>query len=122
WTECYQKNDYAGPQIFPGGPVNKRVNGQGTVSGRFSARWQPSDDTTVDLVAEAGYENDNRVRGDKQLCHRDPSGVLGCLPDQLALQPINVLSTLGATLGSKQGIAAVLNSASFGQSFSNSQA
>ncbi|HUO91216.1 MAG TPA: TonB-dependent receptor plug domain-containing protein [Rhizomicrobium sp.] len=120
WHDGYEKNEFAGAPAYPGGPVDKRINGQGTVSGRFSVRWQPSDDTTVDLIAEAGYENDNRVRGDKQLCHRDPSGVLGCLPDQLAAQPLNVLSTLGATLGSKQGITALLN-ASFGVPFATAQ-
>src|SRR5262249_43183081 len=57
---------------------------------------------------------------DKQLCHRDPSGVLGCLPDQLGTQPLNVLSTLGATLGSKQGVTALLN-ASFGIPFATAQ-
>ncbi len=98
----YEKNAYTGPQIFPGGPVDKNINGQGTASGRVSVRWEPSDDTTIDLVGEVGYENDNRVRGDKQECHRDPSGVLGCLPDALGTQPINNLSTLGTTLGSKQ--------------------
>jgi outer membrane receptor protein involved in Fe transport len=120
WHDGYEKNAYTGPAIYPGGAVNSRINGQGTASGRFSIRWQPSDDTTIDLVAEAGYENDNRVRGDKQLCHRDPSGVLGCLPDQLGTQPLNVLSTLGATLGSKQGITALLN-ASFGVPFATAQ-
>jgi outer membrane receptor protein involved in Fe transport len=116
----YEKNDYSGPAILQGGLANKRINGQGTAGGRFSVRWQPSADTTIDLVAEAGYENDNRVRGDKQLCHRDPSGVVGCLPDQLAAQPLNVLSTLGATLGSKQGITALLN-LSFGVPFATAQ-
>ncbi len=117
----YEKNDYVGPQIYPGSPVDKNINGQGTASGRVSVRWEPSADTTIDLTGEVGYENDNRVRGDKQECHRDPSGVIGCLPDALGFQPINVLSTLGATLGSKQGIAAVLNSAAFGQPFSTAQ-
>ncbi len=116
----YEKNNYAGPVIFPGGPIDKRINGQGTASGRVSVRWEPSADTTIDLVGEVGYENDNRVRGDKQLCHRDPSGVIGCLPDQVAFQPINVLSTLGATLGSKQGITALLN-LSFGVPFATAQ-
>ncbi|MGZ5529582.1 MAG: hypothetical protein ACXWJB_12975, partial [Limisphaerales bacterium] len=65
---------------------------------------------------EYGYENDNRVRGDKQECHRDPSGVIGCLPDRLGFDPININSTLGATLGSKQGLAALLNTTpAFGQ-------
>jgi iron complex outermembrane receptor protein len=117
----YEKNNYSGPVIFPNGPVDKRINGQGTASGRVSIRWEPSDDTTIDLIGEYGYENDNRVRGDKQLCHRDPSGVIGCLPDQVGFEPINVLSTLGATLGSKQGITALLN-LSFGVPFATSQA
>ncbi|MEJ0028474.1 MAG: TonB-dependent receptor [Rhizomicrobium sp.] len=117
----YEKNNYTGPQIYPGGPVDKRINGQGTASGRVSIRWEPSDDTTIDLVGEVGYENDNRVRGDKQLCHRDPSGVIGCLPDRLGFEPINVLSTLGATLGSKQGITALLNG-TFGVPFATAQA
>jgi outer membrane receptor protein involved in Fe transport len=113
WHDGYEKNNYTGPIIFPNGPVDKRINGQGTAAGRFSIRWEPNSDTTVDLIAEGGYENDNRVRGDKQMCHRDPSGVIGCLPDQLGFQPINVLSTLGGTLGSKQGITALLNTAFF---------
>jgi len=117
----YEKNAYTGPQIYPGGPVDKNINGQGTASGRVSIRWEPSDDTTIDLVGEVGYENDNRVRGDKQECHRDPSGVIGCLPDALGFQPINNLSTLGTTLGSKQGIAALLN-LSFGVPFATAQA
>jgi iron complex outermembrane recepter protein len=117
----YEKNQYAGPQVYPGGPVDKNINGQGTASGRFSVRFEPNDDTTIDLVGEIGYENDNRVRGDKQECHRDPSGVIGCLPDALGTQPINVLSTLGATLGSKQGITAVLNSPAFGVPFATAQ-
>ncbi|HXC54355.1 MAG TPA: TonB-dependent receptor, partial [Rhizomicrobium sp.] len=116
----YEKNNYAGPQIYPGGPVDKNINGQGTASGRVSIRWEPNADTTVDLTGEVGYENDNRVRGDKQECHRDPSGVIGCLPDRLGFDPINVLSTLGATLGSKQGITALLN-LSFGVPFATAQ-
>ena len=116
----YEKNLYVGPQIYPGSPVHNSVNGQGTASGRVSIRWEPSADTTVDVIAELGYENDSRVRGDKQECHRDPSGVIGCLPDALGFQPINVLSTLGATLGSKQGITALLN-LSFGVPFATAQ-
>jgi hypothetical protein len=108
----YEKNNYAGPTIFPApfdGSKNSRINNQGTGSARFSVRWEPSSDTVVDVTAEYGYENDRRVRGDKQECHRDPSGVIGCLPDRLGFDSLNVLSTLGATLGSKQGLTAVFN-------------
>jgi iron complex outermembrane receptor protein len=118
----YEKNDYnvaTDGQVYPG-KVDKNINGQGTASGRVSVRWEPSDDTTIDLVGEIGYENDNRVRGDKQGCARDPSGVIGCLPYAMGTQPINVLSTLGATLGSKQGLTALLNT-TFGFPFASAQ-
>ena len=100
----YEKNAYAGPQVYPNGPVNSRINGQGTGSARASIRWQPNSDSTFDVSYEYGYENDNRVRGDKQECHRDPSGVVGCLPDRLGFDPINLNSTFGATFRSKQGL------------------
>ena len=79
--------------------------------GRRAHRFAGSlaQNSTFNVSYEYGYENDNRVRGDKQECHRDPSGVVGCLPDRLGFDPINVNSTLGATLGSKQGLAALLN-------------
>ena len=115
----YEKNIYSGPQVFPGSPVDKNINSQGTASGRLSVRWEPSADTTIDVTAELGYENDSRVRGDKQQCHRDPSGVLGCLPDQLGFDPINTNSTVAATLASKQGVTALLNT-SFGVPFATS--
>ena len=112
----YEKNQYAGPQVYPNGPVNSRINGQGTGSARASIRWQPNSDSAFDVSYEYGYENDNRVRGDKQECHRDPSGVVGCLPDRLGFDPINLNSTFGSTFSSKQGVAALLNT-SFGVPF-----
>ena len=105
----YEKNIYSGPQIYPGSPVDSHINSLGTVAGRASVRWQPDADTTVDFVADAGYENDRRVRGDKQECHRDPSGVIGCLPDQLGFQAPNNDATLSTVLGSAQGIGAALS-------------
>ncbi|MEI9991778.1 MAG: TonB-dependent receptor [Rhizomicrobium sp.] len=62
-------------------------------SGRASVRWQPWDGTTIDIVADHGDENDTRMRGEKQLCHFDPTGVLGCLPDAVASQPVNLNAT-----------------------------
>lgn len=93
------------------GPAENRGNSLGLLAGRFSTRWQPSDDTTVDLVADVSFENDRRVRGDKQMCHFDPSGVAGCLPDSIQFQGFNTAATLGTTLGSAQGIAAALSGA-----------
>ncbi|SRR5579862_79206 len=62
-------------------------------SGRALIRWQPTSNTTVDLIYSHGDENDTRMRGEKQLCHTDPSGVLGCLPDKLANGPVNPNAT-----------------------------
>jgi hypothetical protein len=47
------------------------------------------------------------MRSSKQLCHRDPSGVLGCLPDQLAFQPVNGNATLGNIVNSAQFMSAI---------------
>ena len=60
---------------------------------RGSVRWQPTQDTTVDIVYSHGDENDTRMRGEKQLCHTDPSGVLGCLPDKLDNGAVNPNAT-----------------------------
>src|SRR5215469_6960598 len=84
--EGYERNIYSelnstipgiAPDIFAKaapGPAEKRGNSLGTLAGRASLRWQPNDDTTIDLVADVGMENDRRVRGDKQECHYDPAG------------------------------------------------
>jgi outer membrane receptor protein involved in Fe transport len=113
----YEKNIYTQigqPDIFAhtaAGPAENSGNNLGVISGRGSIRWQPSDDTTVDLVGDVSFENDRRTRGDKQECHFDPAGVAGCLPDRLGFEPFNTASTLGVTLGSAQGIAAALSGA-----------
>ena len=111
----YEKNLYSGPTIFTGGPDDNNINKLGAVAGRASVRWEPSADTTIYIVADVGYEkSDRRTRGDTQECHRDPSGVVGCLPDLLGFDPINTNSTLGTTLGSAQGLGASLTPASSG--------
>ncbi len=66
-------------------------------------RWQPSDKTTVDLMIQAGHEDDSRIRAQATRCHTDPSGVLGCLPDSLAAQPANANAGLSRTFGSDIG-------------------
>ena len=112
----YEKNVYSGPAIFPQTTLHSSGNGLGILQGRASIRWEPSSDTTIDIIGDVSRENDTRSRADKQLCHRDPSGVVGCLPDQLAFQPINGLATLGNVLGSKQGLTDLL-SQTFGVPF-----
>ncbi|URD60859.1 TonB-dependent receptor [Sphingomonas sp. KRR8] len=83
---------------------NSRVDGRDLWAVRGSLRWKPSAGTTLDVIGYAFNENDDRSRIQKQLCHRDPTGVLGCLPDTLPFEIVNGKSTLSATLSSRQFI------------------
>jgi len=78
-------------------------------SARGLLRWQPSQDTTVDFIFSHGDENDTRMRAEKQLCHTDPSGVLGCLPDKLDTGPVNPNATFFNIPVSRQATAEIFN-------------
>ncbi|MBC7505958.1 MAG: TonB-dependent receptor plug domain-containing protein, partial [Sandarakinorhabdus sp.] len=60
--------------------TNSAIDDRELYAVRGSLRWTPTDNTTVDLMAYYFHENDNRSRIQKQLCDRDPTGILGCLP------------------------------------------
>jgi len=77
------------PGLNPGSTVDSKIDGRNDYSFRGSVRWQPSSRTTVDAIISTGHEDDSRVRGQVQLCDRDPSGILGCLPDKLGFQATN---------------------------------
>lgn len=85
---------------------NTRIDGRDLYAVRGSLRWKPAAGTTLDLIGYAFNEDDDRSRIQKQLCHRDPTGILGCLPDRLANEVVNGNSTLSATLSSQQFITA----------------
>ncbi len=72
---------------------NTHIDSQDTYSIRGSLRWEPTDRTTVDLVAQFTRENDSHMRSTRQLCDTDPTGVLGCLPTGAGNEPVNALST-----------------------------
>jgi iron complex outermembrane recepter protein len=67
---------------------------------RGSLRLEPSDRTTIDLIAHYFDEDSSRTRSQKQLCVQDPSPILGCLPTGLATEALNPFSTLGSLLAS----------------------
>jgi iron complex outermembrane recepter protein len=92
------KNIYPGNN--PGSGIASAVDSRNDYSFRDSIRWEPSSRTTVDALVTIGHEDDSRVRGQVQLCDRDPSGILGCLPDKLAYQATNGNATLGTELAS----------------------
>src|SRR6185312_8497786 len=68
---------------------NDRIDSRNQVSGRASVRWEPTPNTTIDLVAAVEHESDTRMRGQKQYCSSDPTGTLGCLPDSISNGLVN---------------------------------
>ena len=52
---------------------------------RGSLQWLVTDQTTINLMTSYMKESSSRTRSAKQLCHNDPSALLGCLPDRLEL-------------------------------------
>lgn len=92
------KHDGFVKNLFTGNDVDN----QDLYALRGSLRWQPSDRTTLDIIASYSHEDDTHVRSPKQMCHRDPTGVVGCLPDKLAFEPLNGNATFGTTLASRQ--------------------
>jgi iron complex outermembrane receptor protein len=81
---------------------NSRIDGRKLYSVRGTVSWEPDSDTRLDLIGYYFHERDNRDRIQKQLCHRDPTGILGCLPDKLTNEETNWNSTLGALLSSNE--------------------
>jgi iron complex outermembrane recepter protein len=71
----YQKRDGYTTNLFDG----SKVDGRKQYALRGSIRWQPSDTTTVDLMAYYFREKDDRLRIQKQVCQRDPTGGSGLL-------------------------------------------
>jgi outer membrane receptor protein involved in Fe transport len=77
-------------------------NGLNDYSFRGSLRWQPTANTTFDFTGSYFNEADTRTRGDNTLCSRDPSGVMGCLPDGLGFDPVNAYASSNGQIASKQ--------------------
>ncbi|HEY5721672.1 MAG TPA: TonB-dependent receptor [Allosphingosinicella sp.] len=78
------------------------IDGRGLYALRGTIRLEPSSSTTLDLIGYYFNERDDRSRIQKQLCHRDPTGILGCQPDKLAFETVNGNSTLAAILTSRE--------------------
>ncbi len=76
------------------------VDGRDSYSLRGSFKFEPSDSTTFDLMVSWFDEDSSRSRSAKTMCHNDPTGVLGCLPDTLEFESPNAFATLGTLLSS----------------------
>jgi outer membrane receptor protein involved in Fe transport len=76
------------------------VDGRDQYSLRSAFRWEPGEDTKVDLMLSWFDENSSRTRSQKQMCHNDPSALLGCLPDRLAFENPNPSSQFAGNVAS----------------------
>lgn len=85
--------------------LNTRIDDRDLYSVRGSLRWEPTSDTTIDLMASYFHEKDQRTRIQKQLCQRDPTGILGCLNNRLDNSPFNGNATFTAALTSREFLA-----------------
>jgi outer membrane receptor protein involved in Fe transport len=81
-----------------------KIDSQNTYSLRGSLRFQPTQDTTIDIIGSYSHEADSKMRARKQLCTTDPTGVLGCLPDSATTGVVNLNSTLATIASSKQAL------------------
>ncbi|MGL6042706.1 MAG: TonB-dependent receptor, partial [Sandaracinobacteroides sp.] len=94
----YLKRDGYTENLFDGNDIDDRD----MYAIRGSFRWEPTDATTIDLMGYYFREDDSRMRIQKQLCQRDPTGVLGCLPGRRANETTNANSTFVGTLSSRE--------------------
>lgn len=85
--------------------LNTRIDDRDLYSVRGSVRWEPTPDTTVDFLASYFHERDKRTRLQKQLCQRDPTGILGCLNTRRDASPFNGNATFTAALTSREFLA-----------------
>jgi len=94
----YLNRDGYTTNLFDGSKIDDR----NMYAVRGSLRWEPSESTTIDLMGYYFRENDNRMRIQKQMCQRDPTGVLGCLPNAREYSMTNANSTFVGTLSSRE--------------------
>jgi outer membrane receptor protein involved in Fe transport len=73
------------------------IDGRDMYAGRVTLRFQPSDRTTIDLMASYMEDNSDRTRSQKTLCNRDPVGNLGCLGDSLGFDFPNGMGIFPST-------------------------
>jgi iron complex outermembrane receptor protein len=88
------KRDGYTENLFTGNDIDDRDQ----YAARGALRFMPSDATDLTLTVNYYKEDSNRARVTKQMCHRDPSGAFGCLPDRLASEAGNMRGTLGGNL------------------------
>ena len=81
---------------------NTKLDDRDMFGVRGSLRIEPSSGTTIDFMVQYFHEKDSRLRIQKQLCQRDPTGVLGCLAGNRGFGTTNANSTFVGVLTSKE--------------------
>ena len=95
-----------------------RVDDRDLYSVRGTLRFQPTPSTTLDLMGSYFRENDSRLRVQKSLCQRDPTGVLGCLPGRLAFENVNTNAVFApGDVPSREFLGIALRNPALGQAF-----
>ena len=94
----YLNRDGYTKNLFDGG----KIDGRDMYSVRGSLRFEPTSTTTIDLFASYFHEKDNRLRIQKQVCQRDPTGVLGCLANRRDSTATNNNASFYGVLTSRQ--------------------
>src|SRR5262245_34553026 len=84
----YERDGYT-QNLYTGNDVDDRDQ----YAVRGALRFTPSENTDITLMANYFKEDSHRARATKQMCHRDPNGAFGCLPDTLEFQPGNLRGT-----------------------------
>lgn len=85
------------------------IDGRDMYAVRGALRFEPSDRTTIDLMASYMKDDSDRTRSQKKLCNRDPVGNLGCLGDSLGFDFPNGLAQLPSTLVSNLVLGDITN-------------
>ncbi|WP_374526888.1 TonB-dependent receptor [Novosphingobium sp.] len=81
---------------------NSRIDDRDMYGLRGSIRIEPSSGTTIDFMAQYFHERDSRMRIQKQMCQRDPTGILGCLNARRDFSTTNANTTFVGVLTSKE--------------------
>jgi outer membrane receptor protein involved in Fe transport len=81
---------------------NSKIDDRDMYGLRGSIRVEPASGTTIDLMAQYFHEKDSRMRIQKQMCQRDPTGVLGCLNARRDFSMTNSNTTFVGVLTSKE--------------------
>jgi outer membrane receptor protein involved in Fe transport len=94
----YLKRDGYTLNLYDG----KHIDDREQYAIRGSLRFEPTDTTTIDIVGQYFHERDNRLRIQKQLCQRDPTGIMGCLNATRPYETTNANTTFTGVLTSRE--------------------